>query len=204
MSQVTPPRLGHIILESLGASKEFRDPIIGDLAQEYAGRVEESGFAVARLWYYREMLRTAPHMARNWWSTVNGAEIRQVLAVIAYTYVLMLLAEFLVLMLAFFAVSLLGLDDSTAGPGLLHPILVVLSTIFAGFTAASLYRKAPLIAAAAFGLTVSTLVFSLVYISPDGFTSMLLASALLAPLGALYGGLIRERSGNKFARWVTA
>jgi|SRR5688500_1987509 len=46
-----PPRLAEAILESLGAQPEFRDDVLGDLAEELAIRSAWDGEREARRWY---------------------------------------------------------------------------------------------------------------------------------------------------------
>jgi hypothetical protein len=209
MSSVEPPRLGQVVLQSLGATSEFRDPIIGDLAQEFASRHDRFGSRAARVWYYAELVRTAPHLVRNWWTVAKGAELRHLLAVIGYSYVLTLLAEFIALAVVFLVGTALGFEDAPLGI-ILVPVLVVLAPVFAGFTAASLYRKAPLIAATAFGFAISTMVLAFIVLQSTsdlpnpGIGAFRVTAGMLAPFASLYGGVIRLRAGDRFARWLVA
>ena len=57
--------LSERVLLALGADPVFIEAVLGDLAEEYAARSERDGVGVARLWYAREALRSAPHVVRN-------------------------------------------------------------------------------------------------------------------------------------------
>jgi hypothetical protein len=57
--------LSERLLSGLGADPEFIEAVLGDLAEEYAERRERDGVGVARAWYAREWLRTAPHIVRS-------------------------------------------------------------------------------------------------------------------------------------------
>jgi hypothetical protein len=57
--------LGERLLAGIGADPEFIEAVVGDLAEEYAERAERDGVGVARAWYAREWLRTAPHVLRS-------------------------------------------------------------------------------------------------------------------------------------------
>jgi len=60
------PKRTEALLQSLGADPELADDILGDLAEEFAVRRQWDGTTAARRWYYREALRTAPHLLRDW------------------------------------------------------------------------------------------------------------------------------------------
>lgn len=56
------------LLQALGADSALAVDVAGDLAEEYALRVEEHGAGAARRWYAREALRSAPHLL---WSAIR-------------------------------------------------------------------------------------------------------------------------------------
>ncbi len=53
------------LLRGIGAHPAFAESVLGDLTEERARRTEEQGAYAARLWYLREALRSAPHLAWN-------------------------------------------------------------------------------------------------------------------------------------------
>ncbi len=57
--------LSERVLLALGADPVFIEAVLGDLAEEHAARAERDGVGVARLWYAREALRSAPFVVRN-------------------------------------------------------------------------------------------------------------------------------------------
>lgn len=57
--------LSERVLLALGADPVFVESVLGDLAEEYAARYERDGPGVARVWYAREALRSAPHVVQN-------------------------------------------------------------------------------------------------------------------------------------------
>jgi len=61
-----PPQRIEALLQSLGADPDFADDVLGDLAEEFSLRCRWDGAPAARRWYYREALRTAPHLLRDW------------------------------------------------------------------------------------------------------------------------------------------
>lgn len=71
---ITPPRFTERLLMSLGAEPRYREAVLGDLAEEFTIRVEEQGVGVARRWYRREALRTAPHLLANWARQLSGRD----------------------------------------------------------------------------------------------------------------------------------
>ena len=61
-----PPRTAERLLEALGAGPEFRDALLGDLAEDFATRAADDGERAARRWYWREALRVAPYLLHDW------------------------------------------------------------------------------------------------------------------------------------------
>ncbi|MEP6729928.1 MAG: hypothetical protein ABJE10_04775 [bacterium] len=64
------PRTGPLtntetLLYALGSDPRLVDAILGDLEEEYTSRCERHGAQRARLWYSRELLRSAPHLLRD-------------------------------------------------------------------------------------------------------------------------------------------
>ena len=56
-----PPQLGTWLV-SLFAEGEERELIAGDLSEEYLERAAQGGRAAARRWYWRQILRSLPHL----------------------------------------------------------------------------------------------------------------------------------------------
>lgn len=54
------------LLAALGVDPAFSEALLGDMAEERALRVARDGATAARLWYVREALRAAPHVAWSW------------------------------------------------------------------------------------------------------------------------------------------
>jgi hypothetical protein len=78
------PRKAELLLEALGARSDFRDALLGDLAEEHAVRAERDGAAAARRWYYREAIRAAPYLLRDWSRHLRARDVAH-LAGIALT-----------------------------------------------------------------------------------------------------------------------
>ena len=66
LASMRAPRRVEALLQSLGADPEFADDVLGDLAEEFEVRCRWDGALAARRWYYREAVRTAPHLLRDW------------------------------------------------------------------------------------------------------------------------------------------
>jgi hypothetical protein len=52
-------------LRALGGDPAFIADLLGDLSEEYSGRVASDGIWSARLWYARELTRSTPHLVWN-------------------------------------------------------------------------------------------------------------------------------------------
>jgi hypothetical protein len=64
-AQPAPRSLGERLWQSLGAEPAFAEAVLGDLAEEHAGRAARDGGLFAALWYVREAVRSAPHLIAN-------------------------------------------------------------------------------------------------------------------------------------------
>ncbi len=53
------------MLEAIGLDSDLVEAIVGDLAEEFALRTARDGRGGARLWYIREVLRSAPHLIES-------------------------------------------------------------------------------------------------------------------------------------------
>lgn len=152
MTETHPPRLAEAILESFGATPEFRDAVIGDLAQEHAQRVERYGERAARLWYYRQAAAACPALLRNWLTTAGWADARRMLNVAGLAYVLTMVITIGTSLLIIavggrpFHPVLAGSPWLQWGSGML---ISMLGPICAGYFAASFEKSKPMAAAAA-------------------------------------------------------
>jgi hypothetical protein len=81
---IAPPRRIEALLHALGVDAPYRDAILGDLAEEFAIRVEEQSVDEARRWYRRQAARTAPHLLRQWARRLSGFDVAQI---IAFTFI---------------------------------------------------------------------------------------------------------------------
>lgn len=153
-----PPRSVTRLLDALGASAEFREPLLGDLAEEFAQCSEQRGFAAARRWYVRESLRAAPHLLHDWLRGLrNGRMLRQAsLLVVAYavTSLLMLVPW----VLAWGAAGMWGVSPRHSLEGGGNPVALTMLIAFGvcgsltgGYVAARLDARAPLASALLMG-----------------------------------------------------
>jgi hypothetical protein len=56
-----PPRIATWLVKLFSQAKET-DSVLGDLAEEFSGLASQSGAGVARKWYWRQTLKTLPHL----------------------------------------------------------------------------------------------------------------------------------------------
>ena len=86
-----PPRTIERLLAGLGAKPDFRNAVLGDLAEEFASRVEADGIESATRWYRREAVRAVPHLLRSWLRGARLGDIGHIAGVIATAYTGMLI-----------------------------------------------------------------------------------------------------------------
>jgi hypothetical protein len=53
------------LLRAVGADPQIVEDVLGDLTEEYASRIERDGAGMARTWYVREIVRSAPHLVAH-------------------------------------------------------------------------------------------------------------------------------------------
>jgi len=148
------PRVPERLLTALGASADFRDDVLGDLAEEFAVRAEWDGVPKARRWYYREALRAAPYFLRDARRNMRARDLLGIVKAIVLAMVGVKLFRF-----AFYGIAGPLLDvtrhlDHTMPVWWYLPFVFLnaISPVMGGYIAARTHRKAPLAAAAALGL----------------------------------------------------
>jgi hypothetical protein len=81
------PRVAETLLQSLGADREFTDDVLGDLAEEFAIRRQWDSPSAVRWWYYREAVRTAPHLLRDWLRRLRPRDTRPLVWAVGAAFV---------------------------------------------------------------------------------------------------------------------
>jgi hypothetical protein len=195
---IAPPRTAELILEALGAQPEFRDAVLGDLAEEFALRAERDGISAARLWYYRESIRATPHLLRNWSRHLRARDVSHLAGVILTSYVFVLMPGVVLAMMVRSVMMALGVSS---GFQLIHPespllpaiglMLGVLSTMTGGYIAAWLHARAPMVGALALGVVWSCASLSLIAIVGSAPTWYQFGAPLVVVVGTTVGGMLR-------------
>jgi hypothetical protein len=198
---ITPPRTAELLLQSLGAEASFREPLLGDLAEEFALRVERDGVGAARRWYYGESIRVAPHLLRAWGRGLHARDVRRLASIVFAAYFFTMMLAFLVVMMeqsvevAFGFTPVLPLDHGYRGLLLASGVFC---TLAGGYIAAWLDDKAPLASAVVLGVTWSCL--SIGGHGP-GWYRVCLPIVLL--VGPTLGGILRVRALRTVGREET-
>jgi hypothetical protein len=201
---IAPPRTAEAILEALGAEANFRDALLGDLAEEFAQRAEREGAGAARRWYYRETIRTAPHLLREWWRGARMRDVSHLIGVALTSYVF-------VLMLIVFAAGVARGVATTAGWSpdpqaieLDRPtwmavdlLIGVAATTLGGYIAAWLGHRAPLVSALALGTLWSSIFLLISALAGAGPAWARLVTAVVTVVGATIGGVLRVRGSRR-------
>lgn len=198
----SPPRIAEVLLRSLGARGDFCEPLLGDLAEGFAIRVDRDGPDLAQRWYWRETIRAVPHLLADWRRSLRAPDIRHLAGVVLTSYVFTAMLAFLGVALAIGTADALGSALRTpAYPSsrvqliaLWLPVAIT-STVFGGYIAAWLDRRAPLASAIALGLT-----WSAISLAVGGITRghevpawYWLFAAALQVLGPTVGGVLCVR-----------
>jgi hypothetical protein len=195
-----PPRIAERVLESLIADDYLRDAVIGDLTEEFAGRVEWDGVSEARRWYYAHAIRTAPFLLRLWLRHASRADVSRVLGVVvtAYMGLLMIAAAVGAIgmsILNVFDVPAFDLEGRIlAGDPVVFLVMLgfgMMNSVLGGFLAAWIDDRKPLISAVAFGSLWAVVQIVLPMISGVGpyWYRALIPAVLIA--GAFSGGVMR-------------
>ncbi len=220
LTPVPPPRTTERLLESLGADPEFRDALLGDLAEEHALRVGWDGGRAADRWYRREALRVAPHLLRDGVRRLGWHGVRRVAGAVMTAYIGAYLAHILAGWILMRTVELLcGAASGGTHPltlPLTHPIrgplalaLLLVATasppVVSGFVAASVEDEAPVFPVLAVGAAQLGTLFVQLAIGFPGPTGpawlpgptvptwVMACQCLLVAVGPVAGGVLRVR-----------
>lgn len=195
---IAPPRRAELLLEALGAETGFRDALLGDLAEEFAARLQRNGVRAARRWYYREAIRATPHLLRVWWRRLRLRDVGNLAGVVLTSYVFLALLLGLVLITARSVAMALGFgqnSDPFMANGWLVPLVGLLLSIVAGivggYIAAWLDERAPLANAFALGVAWSCAAVSMGAILGTTPVWYRVSAALAVLVCAVLGGIHR-------------
>lgn len=196
----TPPRTAERLLEALGAGPEFRDALLGDLAEELAIRAVYDGERAARRWYRQEALRVAPYLLRDWASRLRGRDAMRLVGLVSA--VSGLVGVSLWGMLTAVEVTVERIVGPTTfpwhdpQPGALTLGLMLLGYVAVaaagGWMASRREERAPAVAALALGIAWATLVLVIPLPSRAPLPGWyLLAPAVAVLTGTTLGGMCR-------------
>jgi hypothetical protein len=199
---IAPPATIERVLEALSAKTDFRDGIIGDLAEEFDDRATREGDAAARRWYLAESLRAAPHLLGDWARGLRKPELMHLANVVFASFVF---AETLLFFFELSLVSLLNLvgvtpvalTPSTVGP--LAPALglsfIAIGALMGGCIAAWLDDKAPLVSAIALGAVWTCVLMLFIVVGRNDVPAWYpLGAAFVMVSGTTFGGVLYVRA----------
>ncbi|MEO5814657.1 MAG: hypothetical protein ABIT20_05195 [Gemmatimonadaceae bacterium] len=200
---ITPPLTTERLLEALTVRSDFRDGILGDLAEEFAERAERDGEAHARRWYYSEAAGVVPHLLHDWGRSLGFREARRLANVLFASYFLVELLVAVVQIATRAIVQTLGISAGFLGsspqssPTRILVLLAVVALMF-GYCASSLDKKTPLASAILFGAVwAAAMCLATIFIAPAG-TSMwfLVAGMVIMFVGTTAGGILQVHSAR--------
>jgi len=205
---IAPPRTIESLLEALGAEAQFRDGVLGDLAEEYASRVERDGASSARRWYRHEALRVAPHLLWNWLRRLRAHGVASLVGVIVMSYAALVSLGLVSGSIVYGVLKLVGAPteyqlpwaDPLAASLLFGASLVlgILVTMLGGYFAAWLGSEAALASAIAFAVVWSLAEGLGMLLFMHRFPMWYRVSVPVDILvGAVLGGLIRVRGAAR-------
>ncbi len=201
---ITPPRFTESLLSTLGATPEYRDAVVGDLAEEFAWRVRYDGEADALAWYRREAVRSIPHLLGNGLRAVRPADVGRTAGIIVTAWMLtfgtvgvgFIILNFITRML--FPAPAWLVPFGPISIALMLSVLAV-SGFSGGYFAAWLDRRTPLVSAATLGVTwgvTEIVLYAIGVVGPAPLWFPVVAPLVLAG-SAIAGGLRQLRS-----RWL--
>jgi hypothetical protein len=149
---VAPPRLPQLLLSALGARAEFRDAVLGDMAEEYYMRAEMQGEYAAHAWYLDQAYRAAPHLILDGLKNLGAGGIAHLAgaALKAYASIFAIAAVVLPLVML--------LPHDVMRPSAITTFALGLPiTLLGGYLAARFGRRAPLVSSIALGVLWATI-----------------------------------------------
>ena len=198
---ITPPRSIECWLEAMGAEPGFRDSVLGDLAEEFASRVEGYGEAGASRWYRREALRVAPHLLWSWARRLRVRGVVQLVGVMVSSYVTLVMLGLLVGGIGYGVLRILGLPteyhlpwgNATAASVLLAASLVfgALITALSGYIASLLGHEAPLASAVVYAIVWGLIEVVVALLAPGFPVWYRCAMPVVVVMGTTAGGMLR-------------
>jgi hypothetical protein len=208
-----PPRTVERLLAGLGAKPDFRNAVLGDLAEEFSSRVESDGIESATRWYRREAVRAVPHLLGSWLRGARLGDAGRIAVVIAAAYmgtaaIALILAGVTVgvVQALGYQARVLPWSNLLASSAILSCLLLVggAFSAVAGYLAARLDSRAPLVTAATFGtlllLGASLLPHVFAVPVPNRFpTWYLTAVPIVEFCCAILGGMLCVRAPRRAA-----
>jgi hypothetical protein len=195
-----PPRTAELLLQSFGASTQYVEPLLGDLAEGFALRAGQEGVRSARRWYWREALRATPHVLREGVTSLHVRDVKHIAGVVLAAY-------FLVFMVAFFASMVAGAVMSAlqvipgrfAQPGdpmfYVGYVLGFGCTVLGGVFAAWLDERTPVLSALALGIVWASLSIGAMALGHgSGGAWLRVVVPSMTVTGVMLGGFLRIRA----------
>jgi hypothetical protein len=203
MSDSFVPRGAERLLEALGADRDLRDSVIGDLAEEFEIRLQWDGPGAARRWYYRESLRVAPYLLRDWWRGLRWRHIGYFASVVLLSSLCAIALDASLrlgvngLLLQTKGVSLDAVPTS-AGFVALMLAWTLIDGAFAGYVAARIGHRAPLPSALLVALAwMGLMIRSGWHTVPPWFLAM---NVTMMVAGTMAGGAVPALRSARAAR----
>jgi hypothetical protein len=204
---IRPPRTIESVLHALGADADYRDDLLGDLAEELDIRARRDGERRARRWYYRESVRAIPHLLRSWWKHLRVLDVVDMVGVVVTSYVILVMVVLFVIAMLRAMLTAFGVVIDPPASLFDNPLLFVVAagfgaagSVFGGWVAASLYRRAPLVGAMALGLAWTAVgLIALIITTTGPFWYRFLAPIVVVWVGTTCGGVLRARTSSGVA-----
>jgi hypothetical protein len=202
-----PPRVTEVLLQSLGAHAAFREPLLGDMAEEFTMRARRDGPASARRWYHREAMRAVPHLLYDFGRDLRMPELRRQGSILLLAWFLTSVITAVLSGMALGVAAAMGVSSPAllirAGDPAALAMLVslgVLGTVVGGYIAASFNPVAPLVSALLLGVAWSTigLTGGVVTHLAGGYAGPLwyrAAMYVVTLTGPVLGGMLHVRRG---------
>jgi hypothetical protein len=160
--------------------KDVREPLMGDLAQEYALRVEPGSASAARKWYLRQILMSIPPLL---WTRLTRAVWLSTLGVAVLAYFTVGVVQIVIR----WAIS----SSLTTGYNRLDVIIIFPLIVLIGYFAERLRRRAAIVLGAMMLIAITAMTLLSNETSPLWYR---VAWFFVGPAAALIGSFLRSKA----------